>query len=329
MPSEACAYDVIGHEWAVDLLAGAVESGRIAQSYLISGPPHVGKTHLAMRVAAALNCTERPAPCGVCASCSSIVGGRSPDLTVIAPERDRIKIEQIRSLKRELALSPVLGTWRVCIIPDFQAATTEAANALLKTLEEPPSRVVMILTAPDPSQLLPTIVSRCQIVSLRGVPAQQIEEALVQRGADRDDAVLLGRLSYGRVGWAISALADPAVLNGRCELYADLIRLLHEGRAAKIDMAERLSKSDSLPQTLRAMESWWRDVALLQSDCGDLVVNVDYTEPLRHFAEAFELGESLASLRAIDETCRLLEANVNARLASEVLFLGWRQVRVA
>ena len=199
-------WGTIGHEWAAEFLRRAIDGQQVAHAYLFTGPANVGKTHLALEFASALNCTGDAPPCSSCSVCRRTAEGTHPDVTLVEPDGDRIKIDQVRGLRRQLALSPHEGPWRVCIIAEFQAATVEAANAFLKTLEEPPSRVVIILTATDASLLLPTIVSRCQTLALRAVPMERIECALVEQWKESEDrARLIARLSGGRVGWAIRA----------------------------------------------------------------------------------------------------------------------------
>jgi DNA polymerase III subunit delta' len=318
-------WQTIGHEWATELLQRAVSSAHVAHAYLFTGPSHTGKTHLARRFAAALNCTGDMPPCGSCEACIRTGQSTHPDVMLIEPEGNKIKIDQMRALQHDLALSPYKGRWRVCIITDFQTTTVEAANALLKTLEEPPARVVLILTATDASLLLPTIVSRCQVLPLRAVPIQQIERALVDRWHAREDvARLLARLSAGHVGWAIHAAETPAVLTDRRQQIEKLLALTGQGRAGKIKAAEQLGKRDDLSEQLRLWQTWWRDVMLAASGCEDLVVSLDHLEVLRAQARQYDLVRAEAAVRGIEAALQQIEQNVNPRLVLEVLFLGWQ-----
>jgi len=172
---------VVGHEWAIDLLKRQHLAGRLPQSLLLTGPLNAGKGTLAQYWAQFLNCVGQTKPCGRCLSCRKVISGNHPDVRILDDDHQALKIDQIRALQHELSLSPVEGQYRVAVLCNFERATTGAANALLKTLEEPASQVVLILTAPDPGSLLPTIVSRCQMLTLRLLPSEQIIAALQNR----------------------------------------------------------------------------------------------------------------------------------------------------
>ena len=178
------SWPVIGHEWAIELLAHAIRSGRLSHAYLFTGPSQVGKTTLARAFAQALLCeTGQGAPCGesACRTCQRIAQGRYPDVQIIAAEKNTIQIEQVRALQADAALSPLEGRRKIFIIREIERATLPAANALLKTLEEPPPQVILLLTSTRRDQVLPTILSRCQIVALRPLPLEQVQAALRER----------------------------------------------------------------------------------------------------------------------------------------------------
>ncbi|HEY1407660.1 MAG TPA: hypothetical protein VF434_01895, partial [Promineifilum sp.] len=175
--------EVIGHEWAVRLLSNAIIHDRVGHAYLFTGLEHIGKSTLARTFAQALNCEAgvEQRPCGECRACRLTGSDRHPDVKIIEPDvNDRgvksIKIDAVRQLQAELSLSSYEGRHKVAILRRFDTATLSAANAFLKTLEEPPGHVVLILTALDGDTLLPTIISRCRRVDLRQIPAELIEE---------------------------------------------------------------------------------------------------------------------------------------------------------
>ena len=209
-------WEMVGHEWAVTLLRRGLASGRVSHAYLFCGLPQVGKTRLALKLAQAPNCTQPDPPCGQCDSCKKIWEGTHTDVRLVAGEGagGSIKIGQIRDLQREAVLRPYEGRRRVFVLERIDLASIEAANSLLKTLEEPPGHVVLALTAVHAEALPATVVSRCQRLDLRPVAQATLEAALAGRGVPPEKARLLARLSGGRVGWALEASRDEALLAG-------------------------------------------------------------------------------------------------------------------
>ena len=317
-------WQTIGHSWAVEHLERSLITNRIARANLFTGPANIGKTHLALEVAAALNCRGTEPPCGICRDCLQTSAGTYADLLLVEPDDGRIKIDQIRDLQYELALSPHEGRWRVCILTDFHTTTTEAANALLKTLEEPPSRVVLLLTALDPGLLLPTIVSRCRLLPLRPVPAQTIADALVTRyRADPDTAQKVARLAAGRVGWAIRALEDSSLLEQQEQDVEMLLMLISKGQAAKIQAAEAVAKRDDVRPVLHAWQTVWRDIMLIAAGRDDLVVKLGHNMELRKVAHQVSLDQARRAISRAQDALAQIEQNVNARLALETMLLSW------
>ena len=324
--SENSSWRVCGHEWAVDFLRRAVTAGSTSHAYLFTGPSGVGKTTLARALAAALLCQEQPgSPCGTCRACSLVASGNHPDLHVVEPEEEgaRLKIEPIRDLQHQLALTPVEARWRVAILRPFDDATTSAANALLKTLEEPPSYVVLIVLATDADRLLPTIVSRCQQVPLRPLPISTVQQALIDRwDVDPTQAELLAHLSGGRLGWAVTRLRDDGALQRRAQRLDDLAQLLTAPTPERFRYAERLARNPGATrETLDTWIGWWRDVLLLASQTEAPLINIDRQAALKDHARRFPVARSAALLEALRSAVDRLRRNANPRLTLEVLML--------
>ena len=197
-------WGIVGHDWAVRLLQRALERDELSHAYLFTGPPNVGKGTVASALAQALLCEAvEGRPCGTCQGCHLLESGNHPDFHHVEPETaaGSMRIAQVRELSRQLSLTPSLAQHRVAILSDFHRATPSAANALLKTLEEPPSYVLLMLLAPDTDSLLPTIVSRCQVVPFQPLAPATVEQSLVERwGVDAELAQLLAHLTGWRLG---------------------------------------------------------------------------------------------------------------------------------
>ncbi|MDO8755756.1 MAG: DNA polymerase III subunit delta', partial [Anaerolineales bacterium] len=273
-------WNMLGHEWAVDMLRQHAARGDVRHAYLFCGPPGLGRRTLALRLAQALNC-EKPIaagiPCYSCRSCKQIEAMRHPDLNVVEPTiidpddrkelipalNGEIRIQQIRDLQKTFHLKPYQSKYRVALFLRFEKANDNSANALLKTLEEAPAHAILLLTADNPEQLLPTIVSRCEILRLRPLPIEAIETDLIQRGMDTERARLLAHISGGRPGYARKLIEDLTLLEKREERLDDLQTLLPAARVEKFSYADKLSKDkDVMRQAILIWLSYWRDVML-------------------------------------------------------------------
>jgi DNA polymerase-3 subunit delta' len=316
--------NIAGHETAVQQLRRAALVGQPAQAYLFTGPPAIGKRTLAAAFARMLNCTGENPPCGTCRACRLIVDDRHPDVRTIQTDNNLIKIDQIRELQRSASLAPVEARWRVFLLPNVERATREAANSLLKTLEEPPAHVVLLLTATDARALLPTVVSRCRVVPLRPLAIDRVQTVLEDRWhVEPERAALLARLSGGRVGWAVAALEDSAILDRRQAEIGTLASVAGAGRVDRLDMAYRLSRDEKhLAETLALWLSWWRDLMLVKTGTVQAVTNADHLPTLQSQAAGYALQQIAGTIHAIQQTIRQIDANVNTRLALEVLLLN-------
>lgn len=325
-------WNLLGHDWAVDMLQQHISREALRHAYLFSGPPGLGRRTLALRLAQTLNCTQPPAPgqpCGACRDCRQIEAMTHPDLSVVQAETEggTLKVDQIREVRRTLTLKPYQGQYRVALFLRFQEASEGAANALLKTLEEAPEYAILILTADSPEGLLPTITSRCEVLRLRPLPAEVIESYLLQHGAGAEQAHLIAHVSNGRPGYARRLLNDDSALEFRAEWLTDLRQLLSSTRVQKFNYAEKMAKDkEVMRQTLLVWLSYWRDVLLRASGATASIANVDQSEGITSHAQSLELGKARHVVRDLESALRRLERNVNARLLAEVLLLDLPEV---
>jgi DNA polymerase-3 subunit delta' len=321
-------WPVVGHEWATDLLARAVRSGQVSHAYLFVGPDQIGKLTLARAFMQALLCDcATGAPCmdpsNMCRTCRRVGEGRYPDAQVIAAEKNWIQIDQVRALLTDAAIAPLEGKRKVFVIREIERATPAAANALLKTLEEPPPHVALLLTSNRRDLVLPTVLSRCQILSLRSLPAEQVRGALQTRwGVDEDQAALLARLSGGRLGWAVQAATEPHVWQTRAKYLDDLLTLTSEGHVGRLAYAEALSRAgEGAEAALGLWATWWRDLLLVQQGQAEALLNLDRKAQLMQQAQLYRPEQVQNALVDLMRTLRRVRGNVNLRLALDVLLL--------
>lgn len=196
----------VGNRLAVGMLKKALESGRIASGYLFYGPDGVGKSLAALNFAKALVCEREGAEaCGVCSSCRRVDSGNHPDVHWYRPvgKMRVVKIDSVRELIAQTGLKAFEAKWKVFIILEVDRMRIEAQNAVLKTLEEPPGRSVLILVSSNPAGLVPTIVSRCQEISFLPIPREELEAAMIEKwGLDEEEARQVAALACGSMGSA-------------------------------------------------------------------------------------------------------------------------------
>ncbi|MBI2865579.1 MAG: DNA polymerase III subunit delta' [Chloroflexi bacterium] len=330
-------WTVVGHTKAVGLLDRAAKSGRVSHAYLLAGPPQVGKMPLALNFAQALSCYAEDRPCQTCPACARVLAGKHPDVQIIgltADEKSRegrlhkeIRIDQIRAIQHMAALRPYEGRYKVFIVDGAERLSEEASNSLLKTLEEPPPHVILILLTVNDKLLLQTVLSRCLKVDLRPLPLATVEQALVERWqVERDEAKRLARLSGGRLGWALSVRLNGELLQQRAARIRSMVELLEATRnerlAAASDLATLYGRSrDAVDEVLALLSGWWRDLLLVKGGCSDRTANIDWADELAEVARQRTLEQITAFIDLIRETRVRLSQNVNARLALEVLLL--------
>ena len=337
---------MIGHDAALAWLQRALQTGRLAHAYLITGPRSVGKRTFALEIALALNCLAEDVadrPDHTCQQCRMIQRGVHPDVRVVrrAPERRLISMkasaspgpprdftDNVEFIQSDAQLRPVMGRSKVYLIVNAEELAEDAGNRLLKTLEEPPPFVVFLLTAVERGAVLPTIASRCQELRLRPAPRAELAEALVATGTAADRAQQLAALAGGRQGWAVSAARDPALFEQQQAYVEQLVQAVRGSRIDRLLRSRALSdrwssQPEMVRETLRVWMSWWRDVILVQLGLLNRIVHLEPGEQaaLRAAAERVDRGAARQAAAAIQQTLADLDTNVNARLALDLLLL--------
>lgn len=346
-------WDTIGNPAAINLLSGAISQGRVSHAYLFVGPNRVGKRTLALDFARALNCNAADVaasgwaelapevPCGQCSACDRISRSNFADVQVItsatqtskdadteaAKRRVMIGIDLIKDLQSDALLQPYEGKVKVFIIDDANRMSPDAANALLKTLEEPPENVHIFLTSPAVELLPETIVSRCHLVGLRSVPREVIAEALVSRfDLDSDEAQVLAKMSMGAPGWAIAAIDDPSLLDARRQSAARILDVFGFDLADRFDYSAQMARqfrSDrglALDELARWLEIV-RDIAMIQNGLSQHVVFDDRMEALVRLSQALAVDDVARAASVIEKTRDALMVNAYPQLAFDGMML--------
>jgi DNA polymerase-3 subunit delta' len=310
MSTDSSFFSLVGQEQARTILDRIFASGRLAHAYLFRGPDGVGKKRAALLTAARLNCAAPGdnGACGNCPSCRKLRSGNHPDVVVVSAENGTIKIDRIRDLCRSLAYPPYESEMRAVIIEDVHTMTPEAANSLLKTLEEPPPRNLLILTAESSRELLPTIVSRCQAIPFYGLAVETCARVVLQQCPDlgSEEVLLLAELAGGSPGTALLLQQKEllAVYHRVRELLAGETLEATDTVTALLETAATLAAlKEDLPLVLGLLRIWIRDQML-----------------------ADERGAQLHRLRlnlsAVEEAQRQLDRNCNRVLICEVLLFN-------
>jgi DNA polymerase-3 subunit delta' len=299
---------------AIGEVNSAVGSQRLAHGILIHEDPGSGGMELARWIAQRVNCSSENAPCGECQSCRWVETGQHPDVTRLSPEDDSeyIKIEPVRELIADLALTAHGRGYKVVIVSPADALYPNAANSLLKTLEEPPPRTVLLLVTSQPARLLATLRSRCSRLRLTGPSRKQAAEFLAAaRGAGPWEEALA---ATGAGPFALLD-ADAAAL---ADLRADTLRALRDigsGNLQPPAVAEKWAKGE-LATRLACVESWVTDRILESTSIRD-VTHLSGSGLAPNICRLFELSDAVRDMR------KLAHTSINKAMAVEALLWRW------
>lgn len=326
----------LGHEWALELLEKQLSRGRLSHAYLFTGAAGIGRRTLALRFAQRINCTEPPEAgkaCGKCRSCVQTEKMQHVDLSLVQPETAgaMIKVDQIRTLQRSLSLAPYEARYRIGLLLNFDAANASAQNALLKTLEEAPDKVILLLTAISSENLLPTIVSRCEVMRLKPLAVDTLTSALQEQfEVPADQARIIAHYSAGRVGSSLrlaqSEQAETAIAEEEA-LFFSLLPLNYRQRFAQVDGLIRASdQAGSRAKVAALLQSWiglWRDVLLLKCRSNADLIHIQEQSRLEELANSLTLAQISGLLSELEQGLLMVEQNVNPRLLLENIFLSF------
>jgi DNA polymerase III subunit delta' len=318
--------EIFGHDKPLAVLKRALQSDRLAHAYLFLGPEGVGKKTVALAFTRAVHCREVAGDfCGRCTECLRIANGNHPDVRVLEPAagKKEINIGQIRDLERELSFRPFSGKRKVAVVDPAPLMNAAAQNAMLKTLEEPPGRSLIILIAGGTGGLLPTLVSRCLRLIFNPLSPEAVSDFLVSyKGMDRDRAMILAGLAAGNPGRALSP--ELQVLVERRRVWLEKFGSLEQPdyRKAFADSEELAAEKEESLRFLDWIEGWYRDLMVYSVRASaERLLNRDLENEIEQQAARYGLKRILGLRSRAVRTAARLRRNVNRRLALESLLI--------
>lgn len=316
--------EIIGHDRQIAYLRNAMRNGRVAHAYLFLGKEGIGKKFFALNLAKALNCPRANEDCcDECPSCLKVDRLHHPDVLLMEPQGQWIRINQIRDLQRELSHRPYEGERRVCILIDSDRMRQEAANALLKILEEPPLHTVLILLAANGDLMLPTITSRCQRIPFNPLPLDRITEIIRSRlNLKSEEAHILACLADGSLGKALGMDLD-LVLRTRREIIGKIIDLPSYAAEEILDFAEELATSnEDLPTLLTIIHSWYRDLLTYKERrSAAQLINIDFSQEIQKAALGMDSSSLINCMEVIQGVLWNVDRNANRQITLEAMLL--------
>jgi DNA polymerase III subunit delta' len=323
--------DILGHQRPIRLLQRAIKNEKVVNSYLFLGNEGIGKKYVALQFAKSLNClggeAEKGDACDYCSSCKKIDHALHPDVLVIEPDGQYIKVDQVRQMQRQLAYKPYEGRHRVCILTAADRMAPHIPNTLLKTLEEPPLHTMIILLANSSRFILPTILSRCQTIRFNPLPIPLVSKWLIEnKGLNEAEAHLLASLSEGSPGKALEIQEEIRQIP-REELLKDWIGLESLSIEKMWSWVESLpSQRESLLLLLEVAKTLLRDLVVLKTMKKEpTLIHSDLLPAMEPMAVTWSLSSLLRRMEILHQTTLAIGANANTNLTLEAMMLSWAE----
>lgn len=337
---------ILGHQNIIDYLKKSVEKNAVSHAYLFSGPKFVGKSAVALEFAKTLLCQiRRPADgekgnwfCGECESCQAASNKSHPDILIVKPDEGGvIAVSKIRDLRAKLNLSPYLGVYQAAIIEEAEKMNKEAANTLLKTLEEPRGDKIVILISSEPKNILPTILSRVYSLKFNLVPTDLIEKEIEKAAANSESAVSdIGRLSAekkkeisrlcgGRPGLALAYLFDEEKSRNRQKRLEEFLKLVSSDNNDRLRYVEILAKGEeNIAEILGYWTDFFRDLMFFHLNFPEKMKNAGFQKELAVLSQKYPVEKTARLMRLISDVDFMVSrTNANPQLALEVLVLAF------
>lgn len=311
--------DVVGHQRPLRILRRAIEAGRIPHAYLFTGMEGIGKRLVALNMAKALNCSDQGGEaCDHCRSCERMDKGVHPDLILINPAGETIKIGQVRELQQSIAFKPFEARWRMIIMDGAERMTREAANAFLKTLEEPPAGTTIVLCATTVEALPATVLSRCQRIRFNPLSLEEVKKVLIDR-LPADEIDILAPQAGGSPGRALGMDWKEVA-----EVKGALPSALSPSLNRRLQVAQELAQQEGRGRMfLEILGGWLRDVIVYQETAEEgQLINCDLADEIKRVAPRRDIEQSLQDFWSLLQTQQGIDAHGNLRLSLESALLG-------
>lgn len=322
--------EIVGHENIVESLKNAIRNDSVSHSYLFEGPKSIGKEKLAKAFAKALLCQKGgDSPCNTCPSCMKIESGNHPDFYMEYPDKDSFKKEKVEELQRTVRKLPLESNRKIYVIDDAEKMTQQAQNSFLKTLEEPPVYTVIILLATNGYSLLPTIVSRCQIVKFTPIEREKIEEALIKYyNRSEEQARFIAAFSNGIIGRAIELSKSDEFRLLRDEIIEKLDTIMNGDKLKVFSVSEFFEQNkDIIDEIMDIILLWNRDLLIYKEIKNiDLLINKDKVDLISNQCQKLSKSKIMDILDVVRRTKEDIHSNVNFQLAIEVMLLNIQEV---
>jgi DNA polymerase-3 subunit delta' len=303
--------DILGHDRALGIIGAYLEKSRFSGAFIFSGPEGIGKRMVAKLIACQLNCTGGvDRPCASCSGCLKIQKETHPDLHIIQNGQSQIKMEDIRGILRQANLRPYEGALKVFIIDNAHKLNSEAANSLLKVLEEPPKDVLIILVTHKPQNIIKTVLSRCQEIKFSPMVRAQLETVLIKNYAlDKASAHFLAYYAEGRLGLALR-LKDTPLLQEKNKIFDAFVL-----SAKPLDRQIIGQSKEQMQACLNILASWFRDIYLLKAGLPDQeAIHLDRHSDLLKLIPRFSFKQLDEIMSTLSESSLYLDKNINTKL---------------
>jgi len=322
---------IVGNKSSLEIINSSIKSGNIPHAYLLEGPEHVGKLTVAKKLAMSLNCDKKNGACLECAQCIRINNNTHADVELIglddkeslSSKQDVISIEKVRDIQKKISLSPFEGKYRVLIFCKAENLTVEASNCLLKTLENPPEGVVIVLLSVNVGTLLSTVVSRCLLIQFKPVNTNLIKNYLVAHySISEKQAVEISRISNGCPGWAINAVENNEVIDEFNKVIEKIEMIVKGDLSLRFEYADDTANIYKKEKKLVKDEiyiwlNYWRDILLTKVGVVELVIHNSKLDFFKLVSGQLSIDKIFGVIKRLIETLNLLDSNVNPNLTLE------------